>query len=101
MNTVPDGAMKSVNLCDFYDNVMHDIIIDRPSNLFFPDAWTKTFARGFKNVVEHTPYFTTNTILEVGIGIGINMAGLMCIPCPVARFTGTNISGDAIMHRYR
>jgi methylase of polypeptide subunit release factors len=96
-HTTLKDHMESVSLRDFYDTATRDINIEHPLNLFYPDAWTKAFAEGLKKVAKHTPTFGNNTILEVGVGIGINMAGLLCSPCPPAVFIGTDISKHAIV----
>ena len=97
INIAPKDTVQYVSLRDFYDNATRDIKIECTSNLFSPDDWTKAFAQGLKNVMKHAPSFGNSTILEVGVGIGINMAGLLCLPHPPASFVGTDFSAHAIM----
>ncbi|CAF1070771.1 unnamed protein product [Adineta steineri] len=91
-----NGAIEMIRVRDFYANITRDIEIERSPNLFLPDDWTKGFAQGLKNVFKSIPGFYNSTVLEIGVGTGINMAGLLSLPCPPARFIGTDISQEAI-----
>jgi len=96
LNIALNNTTKSIHLRDFYENAVCDIKINRPHNLFFPDAWTHAFAQGLQNIATETLGFGNSTILEVGVGIGINMAGLLSMRDPPVDFVGTDICEDAI-----
>lgn len=80
-----------VCLDEFYPDVSRNIIIPRPSDLFLPDQWTKVFARGLL-----TRDFAGKSVLEVGVGTGINMAGFLERRHPVASYIGTDICDKAV-----
>lgn len=88
-----DGSAY-VPLRRFYENAA-DIFIHRPSNLFFPDAWTETFAQGIQALGKKDG-FQGRHVLEVGVGIGINALGIMTSPNAPAEFTGTDICDNAV-----
>ncbi len=88
------GTLKAshvVTLDQFYPDATRNIHIPRPADLFLPDQWTEVFARGIL-----TRAFEGKTVLEVGVGTGINMAGLLARQYPVARYIGTDICDKAV-----
>lgn len=79
-----------VSLKDFYHKASN-IEVPCRSDLFEPDHWTRTLAEGLQKV-----NLSGKNVLEVGIGVGINMAGLMTAKNPPASFIGGDIREDAI-----
>lgn len=102
---MPDyNALDSVGLADpanfvrlrtFYPDAK-DMGFTRPSNLFLSDEWTKIFAAGLIKLSGSETDFTKAHVLEVGVGVGTNILGLMTSPKPPASFIGTDICDNAI-----
>lgn len=80
-----------VQLHQFYPDAKRNLSIPRSPDLFLPDQWTEVFARGLL-----TRDFSDATVLEVGVGTGINMAGLLEINNRAARYIGTDICNNAV-----
>lgn len=86
----------TVSLRSFFSAAVQDRTIQVRDNLFLPDTWTKTFAQGLQQIASTKPCFKDQTILEVGVGTGVNMAGLLSLPTTPQGFIGTDICADAI-----
>lgn len=84
-------ASHTVQLQEFYPDAKRNLSIPRTSELFLPDQWTKVFARGLL-----TRDFANKTVLEVGVGTGINMAGTILRKDTPAAFIGTDICSNAV-----
>jgi methylase of polypeptide subunit release factors len=81
-----------VHLRDFYRRSADIIIPTDNTKVYLPDhAWTETFAEGLQKCG-----LADASVLEVGVGSGINMAGLMLVPHPPRSFIGTDIADDAV-----
>ncbi len=76
----------------FFANA-HDIEIEvDDSKVFVPDpAWSHAFAAGLQAV-----NFGGKRVAEVGVGSGVNMAGLVLCDRPVASFLGVDIANEAV-----
>lgn len=85
------GTTHVVQLSDFYPDAARNISIPRSSNLFLPDQWTQVFAKGLL-----TRNFEGRKVLEVGVGTGINMAGLLASFTPPRHYIGTDICDTAV-----
>lgn len=83
-------VISSVALTDFYNSAA-EATIPCHTELFVPDEWTKIFAFGLQEI-----RLQGQIALEVGVGIGVNMAGLMTSQNVPAHFYGTDISTKAI-----
>ena len=91
MNLKPKSdPVNTVSLREFYQEAAN-IFVTCHSDLFIPDHWTKTLAAGLEKVD-----FSGSVVLEVGVGIGINMAGLLTSPKPPSGFIGTDLCNNAI-----
>ena len=75
---------------DFYPSARR-IKLNCPETLFFPDNWTQALAAGLQ-----TLNFTGRNVLEIGVGVGVNMAGLLTADAPPAHFTGVDICTESI-----
>lgn len=93
--TLASPVTDTVHLREFYPDA-GDITIERPSDLFLPDIWTKVFARGLRRAANIYNDVANSRILEVGVGTGVNMAGMLTIPCPPRDFIGTDICNNAV-----
>jgi len=85
-----------VDLASFFSAATRNIVIPRQPSVFLPDEWTQTFASGLQVLARSTPDFTRAKVIEVGVGTGIVMAGLLTIDRPPADYIGLDISDDAI-----
>jgi methylase of polypeptide subunit release factors len=81
----------TVELDQFYPDVTRNITIPRSPELFLPDQWTRVFAKGLL-----THAFAGRKVLEVGVGTGINMAGLLAGRIPPSQYVGTDICNNAV-----
>lgn len=81
----------NVRLQEFYGNGP-DIFIPVATDLFIPDTWTKTFARG----IQALPSLAGKGVLEVGVGSGINLVGITMSPDRPEYFLGSDIDRDAV-----
>lgn len=102
-NDVSSKDVEEVLLGDFYpDSTQADMVITRPSDLFLPDEWTKTFAAGLVKLADSDPAFSEKHVMEIGVGTGINMAGLMTLKKRGKQirvpkfFIGTDIDPSAV-----
>ena len=84
--------VTQVRLREFYKQSADIIIPTDNSKVYLPDhSWTETFAEGLQRCA-----LTESSVLEVGVGSGINMAGLMLVPYPPRDFIGLDIADDAV-----
>jgi methylase of polypeptide subunit release factors len=70
---------------------MPDLFIPHTPSVFLPDQWTKAFATGLM-----TQNWSGHHVVEVGVGSGIVMAGVMTCPQPPHSYIGLDICDDAI-----
>lgn len=93
INTAPSASVsiEKVSLRNFYANAA-DIEIERPSDLFLPDTWTRVFATGLQKDIT----LSGSHVLEVGVGTGVNLAGLLTIPNRPTDFVGTDLCNNAV-----
>jgi methylase of polypeptide subunit release factors len=98
--TLSAGNLTQVPLRDFFQSSAQIIIPVDNSKVFLPDpSWSKTFAAGLQAFEKHTANkrgFAGSHVIEVGVGSGINMAGLMLHPAPPSHFIGTDIAPSAV-----
>ena len=87
-------SAQTVRLQDFFKGAA-DIDVPLAQGLFIPDVWTETFADGLTRLARDG-VFENSTVLEVGVGNGINMVGLLTTEKPPAHFIGTDIDKRAI-----
>jgi hypothetical protein len=90
MSQITNTKCNQISLRDFYSKAAN-VVVPCQDNLFIPDHWTKTLASGLEKVD-----LANKNVLEVGVGIGINMLGLMTSESRPAYFIGTDICTDAI-----
>lgn len=84
--------MTLVRLRDFYRQSADIVIPVDNSKVYLPDhSWTETFAEGLRRCP-----LLNSVVLEVGVGSGINMAGLMLAKRPPRDFIGLDIADDAV-----
>lgn len=92
--------LTQVPLRDFFQSAAQIIIPVDNSKVFLPDpSWSKTFAAGlqaFENYRAGARGFAGANVIEVGVGSGINMAGLMLQPAAPSHFIGTDIAHSAV-----
>ena len=84
-------SIEKVSLRSFYANAA-DIEIERPSDLFLPDTWTRVFATG----LQKDKTLSGGKVLEIGVGTGVNLAGLLTIPNRPTDFVGTDLCNNAV-----
>ncbi len=80
----------SIPLSGFYKHALPGLEVIISKGLWIPDVWTKVFAEGLQRVAKSDPNFSSKTVLEVGVGSGINMAGLQTGDIPAAKYIGTD-----------
>lgn len=81
-----------VHLREFYRQSADIVIPVDNSKVYLPDhSWTETFAEGLRRAS-----LSGASVLEVGVGSGINMAGLMLAARPPRDFIGLDIADDAV-----
>ncbi len=92
--------VTQVRLRDFFHSSAQITIPVDNSKVFLPDtSWSRTFAAGLQEFEKHTADgrgFEGSHVIEVGVGSGINMAGLMLHAAPPAHFIGTDIAPSAV-----
>ena len=79
-----------VRLRDIYSQAWNRDI-PRREGLFLSDNWTRVLANGMQK-----QDLAGQTLLEVGVGIGTNMAGLCTSPLGINKFVGTDICNKAV-----
>lgn len=79
-----------IKVREFYQNAQDIVLVSTPS-LFEPDEWTQSLASGVQEL-----NLAGKTVLEVGVGIGINMVGVMTSPNAPQRFIATDIDKRAV-----
>ncbi len=80
-----------VLLRDFYNGSANLAIPTLPGKVFIPDEWTETIAAGVQKLD-----MGGKNVLEVGVGSGINAAGILTSNKPPASFIGTDICRESI-----
>jgi hypothetical protein len=88
-------TFENVALANFFASARDGLFIPRSPDLFLPDNWTRIFARGLETLAEQGA-FEGKTVLEVGIGTGVVMAGLSSMPNGPKLFMGTDICAQAV-----
>ncbi len=90
-SALPENVVR-IRLREFYTSAAAIIIPIDDSKVYLPErSWTKTFAEGLQKIdLAHS------AVLEVGVGSGINMAGLILSKAPPREFIGTDIAHDAV-----
>lgn len=81
-------------LKDFFNRSQANISISRRPNVFLPDEWTQAFAAGLEKLPSLQA--VNRSVLEVGVGTGVVMAGLLTQPQTPLEYIGVDICGDAI-----
>lgn len=99
--TAPSTSnLIEVRLRDFFQSSAQITIPVDNSKVFLPDpSWSKTFAAGLQAFEKHTADargFEGSHVIEVGVGSGINMAGLMLQADAPSYFIGTDIAPSAV-----
>lgn len=87
---------EGVWIRDIFKDAQKDFFVPRTPTLFLPDAWTRVFAEGLQKIAKE-PGFERKSVLEVGVGTGITMAGLFQLSQTPARFSGVDLSKDAVV----
>lgn len=70
-----------------------DILLDITDNVFIPDEWTRAFGTGLQKL---SPSFRNAAVIEVGVGMGAVMAGLMTLENAPAKYTGVDLAPHAV-----
>ncbi len=89
-NIITNEPQNIIHLKDIYARA-RDGYVPRRKGLFLSDNWTKVLAKGMEKLD-----LKGQTLLEVGVGIGTNMAGLITSPFGVKSFIGTDICDKAV-----
>ncbi|PZQ49075.1 MAG: hypothetical protein DI551_00025 [Micavibrio aeruginosavorus] len=89
----PAADLHKIRLRDFFAQSADVAINVDNTKVYLPDvSWTRTFAKGLQKVD-----FTATHIIEVGVGSGVNMAGLMLHPARKPQFfIGSDLAGAAV-----
>ena len=91
-STESKDSFVRIRLREFYTSAAGIIIPIDDSKVYLPErSWTKTFAEGLQKIS-----LAGSCVLEVGVGSGINMAGLILGKTPPRDFIGTDIAHDAV-----
>ncbi len=86
------STIVQVALRQFFDKARDIVIPVDNSKVFVPDpSWSTTFAAGLQKCD-----LAGAIVAEIGVGSGINMAGLMLAPNPPSRFLGADIAPSAV-----
>ncbi len=88
--TQTNEELGSVIAADFYP-AAQPIEVPLEKNVFVPDEWTLSLAKGLQQLD-----FTGLKVIEIGIGGGINAAGLLTCDKPPADFVGVDIFDPAV-----
>lgn len=84
--------VRCVSLRDFFKEAADVKIPVDNSKVFLPDrSWSMTFAKGLQAID-----FSQSHVLEVGVGSGVNLAGLITCKKPPVSFIGTDLVMDAV-----
>ncbi len=83
-----------VQLQEFYESAA-SILVPYDPDVFEPDGWTATLAKALVKL-QSQGHFEGKHVAEVGVGTGINPAGILSSPRAPSRFTGGDVVQDAV-----
>ena len=91
----PSEKTQGIRLSQFYNNVTNAngfIVPVDDAKVYMPVvSWSRVFAQAIQ-----AQDFGGSRVIEVGVGSGLNMAGMMLSDRSPLRFTGVDISKDSI-----